>query len=216
MAETGRLGIAARYGAVLNYFRSEVGAQQSELNFRNPYELLVAVILSAQCTDKRVNMVTPAFFEAFPIPDALALATPEQVFPYIRSISYPNNKAKNLVAMAKKLMRDFDGQVPDNEEALMTLPGAGRKTANVVASVLYSRPVIGVDTHIFRVSKRLGLSHGKTPLAVEKDLERHIRPSERPLAHHWLLLHGRYICTARNPKCSTCPLSEWCREYSGR
>lgn len=203
--------IAERYRAILDYFRENVGRQESELKFRNPYELLVAVILSAQCTDKRVNQVTPALFAAYPVVDALALATPEEVLPYIRSVSYPNNKARNLVAMARKVMRDFGGEIPTEIDGLMSLPGAGRKTANVVTSVLYDKPVIAVDTHVFRVSHRLGLSRGTTPYAVEQDLERHIPPADRPLAHHWLLLHGRYVCTARAPKCSSCPLSPWCK-----
>jgi len=207
-----RMPIAERYDAILGYFRENVGRQNSELQFRSPYELLVAVILSAQCTDKRVNLVTPALFEAYPIVDALALATPEEVLPYIRSVSYPNNKARNLVAMARKVMRDFGGQIPTEIDDIMSLPGAGRKTANVVTSVLYDKPVIAVDTHVFRVSHRLGLSSGSTPLAVEKDLERHIPAADRPAAHHWLLLHGRYICTARAPKCSSCPLAAWCKE----
>ena len=202
--------IAERYRAIVSYFRDNVGEQESELNFRNPYELLVAVILSAQCTDKRVNLVTPALFQAYPIVDALALATPEEVFQYIKSVSYPNNKASNLVAMARKVMRDFDGTIPTDIDSIMSLPGAGRKTAGVVTSILYREPVIPVDTHVFRVAHRLGLSKGKTPLAVERDLERHISEADRPLAHHWLLLHGRYVCTARAPKCGECPLAQWC------
>lgn len=202
--------ISERYRLIVDYFRENVGEQQSELNFRNPYELLVSVILSAQCTDKRVNLVTPALFAAYPIVDALALATPEEVLPYIKSVSYPNNKARNLVAMARKVMRDFDGTIPTDIDGIMSLPGAGRKTAGVVASILYREPVIPVDTHVFRVAHRLGLSKGKTPYAVEQDLERHIREADRPLAHHWLLLHGRYVCTARAPKCEECQLAQWC------
>lgn len=202
--------IAERYRLIVDYFRDNVGEQQSELNFRNPYELLVSVILSAQCTDRRVNMVTPAFFQAYPIVDALALATPEEVLPYIKSVSYPNNKARNLVAMARKVMRDFDGTIPTDIDSIMSLPGAGRKTAGVVTSILYREPVIPVDTHVFRVARRLGLSKGKTPYAVERDLERHISEADRPLAHHWLLLHGRYVCTARAPKCDQCSLAQWC------
>ena len=174
--------ISERYRLIVDYFRENVGEQQSELHFRNPYELLVSVILSAQCTDKRVNMVTPALFQAYPIVDALALATPEEVLPYIKSVSYPNNKARNLVAMARKVMRDFDGTIPTDIDGIMSLPGAGRKTAGVVASILYREPVIPVDTHVFRVAHRLGLSKGKTPYAVEQDLERHIREADRPLA----------------------------------
>ncbi len=207
-----RIPIAERYRQVIAYFRENVGEQASELHFRNPYELLVSVILSAQCTDKRVNMVTPALFEAYPIVDALALATPEEVLKYIKSVSYPNNKARNLVAMARKVMRDYGGEIPTGIEEIMSLPGAGRKTANVVTSILYRQPVIAVDTHVFRVARRLGLSKGKTPLAVEKDLERHIPAADRPVAHHWLLLHGRYICTARSPKCTACPLRDCCAQ----
>jgi len=210
-----RIPIALRFKAILEHFRENVGPQQSELIFRNPYELLVSVILSAQSTDKRVNSVTPALFSAYPIVDALALASPEEVFPYIKSVTYPNSKAKNLVAMARKVVRDFNGQIPSTLEELMSLPGVGRKTANVVMSVLYNKPVIAVDTHVFRVARRLGLSKGDTPYAVEKDLERHISPSDRPLSHHWLLLHGRYICTARAPKCKECPIAGWCKEHSG-
>ena len=207
--------LAERYSRVLGYFRENVGPQASELVFRNPYELIVSVILSAQCTDRRVNMVTPALFEAYPIVDAMALATPEDLLPYIRSVSYPNNKARNLVAMAKKVVRDFGGQIPTNVDEIMTLPGAGRKTANVVASLLAGAPVVAVDTHVFRVSHRLGLSRGATPYAVEQDLERHIPKAERPAAHHWLLLHGRYVCTARSPKCGECPISSYCKQFAG-
>ena len=202
--------ISERYRLIVDWFRENVGEQKSELHFSNPYELLVSVILSAQCTDKRVNMVTPALFAAYPIVDALALATPEELLPYIKSVSYPNNKARNLVAMARKVMRDFDGTIPTDIDSIMSLPGAGRKTAGVVTSILYREPVIPVDTHVFRVAHRLGLSKGKTPYAVEQDLERHIREADRPLAHHWLLLHGRYVCTARAPKCDECPLARWC------
>ena len=208
--------LAERYARILDYFRQNVGPQASELVFRNPYELIVSVILSAQCTDRRVNMVTPALFEAYPIVDAMAMATPEDLLPYIRSVSYPNNKARNLVAMAKKVVRDFDGQIPTKVDEIMTLPGAGRKTANVVASLLAGAPVVAVDTHVFRVSHRLGLSRGATPYAVEQDLERHIPKEERPTAHHWLLLHGRYVCTARNPKCGQCPISSCCKQYAQR
>ena len=202
-----------RFLGILGYFRENVGPQQSELQFRSPYELLVSVILSAQCTDKRVNMVTPALFRAYPIVDALANATPEDVLPYISSISYPNNKALHLVRMAQKVVKDFGGEIPTEIDDIMSLPGAGRKTANVVTSVLYDKPVIAVDTHVFRVSHRLGLSKGTTPFAVEKDLERYIRVEERSMAHHWLLLHGRYVCTARSPKCKDCPLTPWCKDF---
>ena len=184
---------------------------ESELDFRNPYQLIVAVILSAQCTDKRVNMHTPALFLRFPTPEMLAQATFEEVYDLIKSISFPNNKAKHLIGMAQMLVSDFGGEVPSEVEQLERLPGVGRKTANVVASIIYNKPVIAVDTHVFRVSHRLGFSAGKTPLEVEKDLNKLIPMQERAIAHHWLILHGRYICTARNPKCAGCPIREWCK-----
>lgn len=205
-----------RYGAVLDYFRNNVPVAESELHFNSDYELLVSVILSAQCTDKRVNLVTPALFDAYPTVEALSKATEEDIYPFIKSVSYPNNKARNLAAMARKVMSDFDGKIPSDVDNLMKLPGAGRKTANVVASILYNEPVIAVDTHVFRVARRLGLSHGTTPRAVELDLERHIPLDIRPIAHHWILLHGRYTCTAQRPKCETCPLKEWCRDFTSR
>lgn len=184
---------------------------ESELDFRNPYQLIVAVILSAQCTDKRVNMHTPALFLRFPTPEMLAQATFEEVYDLIKSISFPNNKAKHLIGMARMLVSDFGGEVPSEVEQLERLPGVGRKTANVVASIIYNKPVIAVDTHVFRVSHRLGFSAGKTPLEVEKDLNKLIPMQERAIAHHWLILHGRYICTARNPKCGGCPIRECCK-----
>ena len=203
-----------RYSAILDWFAQNRPVAQSELHFQSPFQLLVAVILSAQCTDKRVNLVTPALFERFPTPEALAAATFDEVYPFVKSVSYPNAKARHLIAMAQKLLADFDGSVPSDIDALMSLPGVGRKTANVIASIVYDKPVIAVDTHVFRVSHRLGLSKGSTPYAVEQDLERHIAPELRPVAHHWLILHGRYTCTARNPKCADCPLSAWCRHFS--
>ena len=202
-----------RYDAILGYFRDNVPIAESELHFTSSYQLLVATILSAQCTDKRVNLTTPALFSAYPTPEALAEASEEDVFELIRSISYPNNKARHLVGMARKLIADFGGQVPTDVDALMSLPGVGRKTANVVASITWGEPVIAVDTHVFRVARRLGLSRGTTPRAVELDLERHIPEELRPIAHHWLILHGRYICTAQKPKCAGCPLAHWCKEY---
>ena len=205
-----------RYDAVLGYFRDNVPIAESELHFDSPYQLLVAVILSAQCTDRRVNMTTPALFSAYPTPEALAEASEEDVFELIRSISYPNNKARHLVGMARRLMSDFGGKVPSDIDALMSLPGVGRKTANVVASITWGEPVIAVDTHVFRVARRLGLSRGTTPRAVELDLEKHTPPELRPIAHHWLILHGRYVCTALKPKCSECPLTEWCRDFAER
>ena len=195
----------------MDYFRQNVPVAESELDFRNPYQLIVAVILSAQCTDKRVNMHTPALFLRFPTPEMLAQATFEEVYDLIKSISFPNNKAKHLIGMAQMLVSDFGGEVPSEVEQLERLPGVGRKTANVVASIIYNKPVIAVDTHVFRVSHRLGFSAGKTPLEVEKDLNKLIPMQERAIAHHWLILHGRYICTARNPKCAGCPIREWCK-----
>lgn len=202
------------FAPILDWFKANRPLPKSELNFLSPYQLIVAVILSAQCTDKRVNLTTPAFYERFPDVASLAAATPEEVFPFIRSISYPNSKAAHLVAMAQKVQLDYGGEIPRHIDALMTLPGVGRKTANVVTSVLYDEPVIAVDTHVFRVAHRLGLSDGKTPYAVECDLEAGIPESVRPKAHHWLILHGRYVCTARNPKCGECGLSSYCRHYA--
>lgn len=200
-----------RKNFILDYFRQNVPVAESELDFRNPYQLIVAVILSAQCTDKRVNMHTPALFLRFPTPELLAQASFEEVYDLIKSISFPNNKARHLIGMAQMLVSDFGGEVPSEVEQLERLPGVGRKTANVVASIIYNKPVIAVDTHVFRVSHRLGFSAGKTPLEVEKDLNRLIPMEERAIAHHWLILHGRYICTARNPKCAGCPIREWCK-----
>ena len=201
-----------RYEGILGYFRENVPVAESELHFDSPFQLLVAVILSAQCTDKRVNMTTPALFAAYPDPQTLAAAEFDDVLALVRSISYPNSKARHLIGMAQKLLSDFGGQVPSGIDELMSLPGVGRKTANVVASVTWGEPVIAVDTHVFRVARRLGLSRGTTPRAVELDLERHIPEELRPIAHHWLILHGRYICTAQKPKCAGCPLAHWCKE----
>ena len=188
---------------------------ESELHYRNPYELLVAVMLSAQCTDKRVNMVTPALFSAYPTAQALAEASAEDIFGYIRSVSYPNSKAQHLAGMARMLVERFGGQVPDTVEQLTQLPGVGRKTANVVCAVIWQQPTMAVDTHIFRVSERIGLTTGsKNPLQTEKVLTAHIPASVIPKAHHWLLLHGRYVCTARKPHCATCGLRPLCRYAS--
>lgn len=184
---------------------------ESELVFHNEYELLVAVMLSAQCTDKRVNMVTPKLFEQYPTPQTLAQASEEEIFQIIRSISYPNAKAKHLKGMAEKLISDYQGQVPNTVEALQTLPGVGRKTANVVCAVAWNQPTMAVDTHIFRVSERIGLTtHSKNPLQTEKTLIQYIPQHLIPKAHHWLLLHGRYICQARKPKCEQCGIKQWC------
>ncbi len=205
-----------RYYHIINWFRENRPEVASELHFESPFQLLVAVMLSAQCTDRRVNMVTPALFEAFPTPEKLAAADFDAVFPYIRSVSYPNSKCTHLVAAAKMLVADFGGQVPASVEELMRLPGVGRKTANVVASIVWDEPVIAVDTHVFRVSRRLGLSDGKTVEAVERDLERHIPAEYRSTAHHWLILHGRYVCVARRPRCEACGLVGWCREFAAK
>lgn len=200
-----------RYDAVLQWFEQNMPIAESELVFHNEYELLVAVMLSAQCTDKRVNMVTPKLFEQYPTPQTLAQASEEDIFQIIRSISYPNAKAKHLKGMAKKLISDYQGQVPNTVEALQTLPGVGRKTANVVCAVAWNQPTMAVDTHIFRVSERIGLTtHSKNPLQTEKQLIQYIPKELIPKAHHWLLLHGRYICQARKPKCKECGIRKWC------
>lgn len=200
-----------RYNAVLQWFEQNMPIAESELVFHNEYELLVAVMLSAQCTDKRVNMVTPKLFEQYPTPQTLAQASEEEIFQIIRSISYPNAKAKHLKGMAEKLISDYQGQVPNTVEALQTLPGVGRKTANVVCAVAWNQPTMAVDTHIFRVSERIGLTtHSKNPLQTEKTLIQYIPQHLIPKAHHWLLLHGRYICQARKPKCEQCGIRKWC------
>ncbi len=185
---------------------------ESELEFENPFQLLVAVMLSAQCTDKRVNMVTPALFAAYPTPEAMAQATKDEVLAYISSVSYPNAKAEHLVATAQRLTEVYNGIVPDNIDDLQTLPGVGRKTANVVCAVIWNQPMMAVDTHIFRVSERLGLTtNSKNPLQTERQLVKYIPETVIPKAHHWLLLHGRYVCQARKPKCKACGLKDWCR-----
>ncbi len=190
---------------------------ETELVYKNPYELLVAVILSAQCTDKRVNMVTPDFFRFFPDAQTLAASSSEVVFPLIKSISYPNNKAKHLVGMAKMLIETFHGRVPDSVEELVKLPGVGRKTANVIASVVYEKPTMAVDTHVFRVSARIGLTlNAKNPIQAEKQLVKYIPEHLIPKAHHWLILHGRYVCLARSPKCNLCKLTTWCKYYQSK
>ncbi len=200
--------------AVLDYFSTHMPVAETELLYSNPYELLVAVILSAQCTDKRVNLTTPALFKAFPTAEVMAEASSDEVFPFVRSISYPNNKAKHLVGMAKVLVHDFKGIVPSDVDSLQKMPGVGRKTANVIASVVYQKPTLAVDTHVFRVAARLGLTtHATTPLATEKQLMKYIPEAQVPIAHHWLILHGRYTCLARSPKCEECGLRMYCKYY---
>ena len=202
------------YQKVIAYFEQAMPVAETELDYSNPFELLVAVILSAQCTDKRVNMITPALFRDFPTPEALAESTPEIVFEYIRSVSYPNNKAKHLVGMAQMLVKDFGSEVPELLEDLTKLPGVGRKTANVIQSVVFNKAAMAVDTHVFRVSHRIGLVPASctTPLSTEKYLMKYIPEEVVPKAHHWLILHGRYVCVARKPKCEQCGLNGICAD----
>lgn len=203
-----------RYEKVIRWFEENAESSETELHYNNPYELLIAVILSAQCTDKRVNMITPAVFEAFPTPEVMAASSSDDVFTYIRSCSYPNNKAKNLVKMAQKLVSDFGSQVPSDMDSLLSIPGVGRKTANVMLAVAFDTPAMPVDTHVFRVSNRIGLTkNSKSPNETEKELVKHIPHSLLSNAHHWLILHGRYICTARSPKCNACGIASWCDYY---
>jgi endonuclease III len=202
-----------RYKAFIDYFSVHQPDAETELHYSNSYELLVAVILSAQCTDKRINQITPALFHRFPDPYSLAKADREEVFEYIKSVSYPGNKSKHLLGMADMLVNEFNGVVPADIDQLQKLPGVGRKTANVIASVIYNAPAMAVDTHVFRVANRLGLTNGKTPLSVEKQLTKNLPSDKIYIAHHWLILHGRYICVARNPKCSICPLTHFCKYY---
>ncbi len=203
--------LRAKYA--LDWFQRHMPAPQTELAYANGFQLLVAVILSAQCTDVRVNAVTPALFKAFPTPQQLAAATFEQVYPYVRSVSYPNNKTKHLIAMARMLVEEFGGEVPSRLEDLQRLPGVGRKTANVVASVLFNAPTLAVDTHVFRVSNRLGLTDARNPLQSEKQLVALIPQELIPRAHHWLILHGRYVCKARKPDCERCGLANCCAHF---
>lgn len=204
-----------RFEGIIEWFEANMPVAESELHFRNPYELLVAVMLSAQCTDKRVNMVTPALFEAYPTVHDLARATKEDILTYVHTVSYPNSKAEHLAGMARMLTEQFAGEVPDTVEELTRLPGVGRKTANVICAVIWQKPTMAVDTHIFRVSERIGLTTGsKNPLQTEQTLVRYFPESIIPKAHHWLLLHGRYVCTARNPKCAQCGISAYCRTFA--
>jgi len=201
-----------RYKAVINWFKENRPIAETELQYKDPFQLLVAVILSAQCTDKRVNMITPALYKAYPTPEKLSKATPEEVYEYIKSVSYPNNKSKHLVGMAKALVEQFGGTVPSDINELQQLPGVGRKTANVIASVVFNKPAIAVDTHVFRVANRIGLTeNSKSPLATENELVKNIPQKYLSIAHHWLILHGRYTCTARNPQCTSCGISNWCK-----
>lgn len=202
-----------KFDNLTRWFSENMPVAESELHYDSPFHLLIAVILSAQCTDRRVNMYTPEIFRRFPDPASLAAASFEEVYDLIKSISFPNNKARHLIGMARSLVSDFGGVVPEEPEQLETLPGVGRKTANVIASIIYNKPVIAVDTHVFRVSRRIGLSRGTTVEAVEKDLTEGFAPQLRPKAHHWLILHGRYVCTARKPKCDECGIRQWCDEF---
>lgn len=210
--------IKDRYAYLIGYFQETMPVAESELNYTTPFELLVAVILSAQCTDKRINQITPALFRDYPTPEAMSIATPDIIYEYIRSVSYPNNKARHLVGMAQMLVRDYDGEVPSTGEELEKLPGVGRKTANVIQAVIFQKARMAVDTHVFRVSHRIGLV-GKTcttPLSVEKQLTRHLPEEIIPLAHHWLILHGRYVCQSRTPHCEKCGLTAICKHFSAK
>lgn len=203
-----------RFKNVIDWFTINMPIAETELDYKDPFGLLVAVILSAQCTDKRVNLVTPKLLADFPTPEVMAESTPEVIFDYIRSVSYPNNKSKHLVGMARKLVDNFGGIVPEDIDSLQTLPGVGRKTANVIASVVFDKPAMAVDTHVFRVSERIGLTtNSKNPLQTEKELVKNIPDELIPKAHHWLILHGRYVCQARKPMCESCGLTETCRFY---
>lgn len=203
-----------RYKNIIAWFQKNMPVAETELHYDNHYQLLVAVILSAQCTDKRINMITPALFKAFPTPEVMAESSQEEIYEYIKSVSYPNNKAKNLFGMAKKLVTEFNGEVPGTLAELESIPGVGRKTANVMLSVAFETPAMAVDTHVFRVSNRIGLtSNSKNPLETERELVKNIPNKLLSIAHHWLILHGRYICTARNPKCDDCGINQWCKYY---
>lgn len=204
-----------QYQHLIAYFLETMPEVETELKYENPFQLLCAVILSAQCTDRRVNLVTPPLFADFPTAEVMAASTPEVVYEYIKSVSYPNSKAAHLVGMAQMLVKDFGGEVPDNLDDLIRLPGVGRKTANVIQAVVWNKAAFAVDTHIFRVAHRLGLvnEQATTPFAVEKELTKHFPDELIPRAHHWLLLHGRYICQARRPKCDACGIKEWCKQW---
>ena len=203
-----------RFEHIIEYFKTNQPVAETELDYTNPFNLLVAVILSAQCTDKRVNLITPDLLKIYPTPEKMAESTSEDIFEYIKSCSFPNNKAKHLLGMSQMLIKDFDSKIPDNIIDLQKLPGVGRKTANVIISVVFNKPAMAVDTHVFRVSARMGLStNAKTPLDTEQQLVKYIPQELLPIAHHWLILHGRYVCLARTPKCSECGLTKWCKAY---
>lgn len=203
-----------RYEKIIEYFKTHNPNAETELNYHTPFDLLVAVILSAQCTDKRVNMVTPDLLKAFPNAQKMSETTSDEIFEYIKSISYPNNKAKHLLNMSRRLVEEYGGEVPEDYDALLSLPGVGRKTANVIASVVWNKPKMAVDTHVFRVSNRIGLTiNSKTPLQTEMELIKHFPEEIIPIAHHWLILHGRYVCTARSPKCDECGISAYCKYF---
>lgn len=204
-----------RYEKVLTWFKENVQVAETELKYTNPFELLVAVILSAQCTDERINQITPKLFLDYPTPEAMALASPDVIYSYVKSATYPNSKAKHLVGMAQMLVDQYNSQVPGTLKELVTLPGVGRKTANVILSVVFNKPAMPVDTHVFRVANRIGLTrNSKTPLETEKTLVKYIPKDLVPIAHHWLILHGRYVCTARSPKCSECGIKLYCKEFA--
>lgn len=203
-----------RYKNVIEWFEQNAKSSETELDYKNNYQLMIAVILSAQCTDKRVNLITPKLFEDFPIPEVLAASSSDEVFEYIKTCSYPNNKAKSLVGMAQKLINDYEGEVPSTFDELITIPGVGRKTANVILSVAFDKPAMAVDTHVFRVANRIGLTtNSKTPLETERELVKYIPEHLLSRAHHWIILHGRYVCVARSPKCEQCGLRDWCKYY---
>lgn len=206
--------VKERYARVIEWFKASRPVAETELHYENPFQLLVAVILSAQCTDKRVNLITPPLFERFPTPDVMAASTQEEIYEYIRSCSYPNNKARSLLGMARMLVDEFGGEVPGDMDSLLKIPGVGRKTANVMLSVVFNKAAMAVDTHVFRVSERIGLTtNSRSPLETERTLCRHIPDEDIPIAHHWLILHGRYVCKARRPDCLNCGLTAVCRYY---
>lgn len=206
-----------RYAGIIDYFLQNNPNAATELHYHNPFELLVAVILSAQCTDKRVNMITPDLLGAFPDAKRMSETTEDEIFEYIKSVSYPRNKAKHLLGMSQRLVNEYGGEVPEDYDALLSLPGVGRKTANVMASVVWNKPKMAVDTHVFRVSNRIGLTNNsRTPLETERELTKNIPEEYIPLAHHWLILHGRYICVARNPKCEACGISHFCKHFASK